>query len=600
MPFYRKKVLGNQTYVYKILNDENGARKEVYIGNIKSLPANVSEEVENYFRASEYAKSPINVDAIIYANDNDVLMESKKFGPGWIVYQIEKFLGCIKIIDTKIKRVKIKTSTTGMYFFVAALNRTIEPLSKNQIPEWLKRIDLEYIMGIKIISSEFNSDNFWHHWKGITEQQIEDICNCILQRAFHMLKEKTRVLIGAFDATNFFTFFALINKSELAAHGYNKQKRNDLRQICLSCLIAHDIRISIHYKIYKGNINDKKLFKLILNDLIVQSKLCGKDEITLVFDKGMPSTETIEIIDSMENVHFVTSYSVKELPKDYSYLLDIDVDEFIYINCKHNIKLDEKIKYSSTDDIDNLSDLKVKVFICTKKIWGKDRVLIMTYSEELYKKQKHTLDENLSKMSLWLNNAKCSVENKFNGYETEEKFMNLYGKMAEKLEIIFDNKSLSFTYKRNYTFIRDRIKQLGKNIIVSDRFDLGAEVLVDIYYEQYIVERVFRRFKNDDCTNVQPIYHWTDSNIACHIFSCILSMTYMQLIEYVLRKNEINKTAEYILNKLDAVETLIMRYDRLTHDNTVRHKILNMDEECKKIFELFSDDSLKQYFSIES
>ena len=40
-----------------------------------------------------------------------------------------------------------------------------------------------------------------------------------------------------------------------------------------------------------------------------------------------------------------------------------------------------------------------------------------------------------------------------------------------------------------------------------------------------------------------------------------------------IKKNNINKTAEYILNKLYAVEILIMRYDRLTHDNTVRRKI---------------------------
>ena len=33
-----------------------------------------------------------------------------------------------------------------------------------------------------------------------------EICNCILQRAFHMLKDKIRELIGVFDATNFFTF----------------------------------------------------------------------------------------------------------------------------------------------------------------------------------------------------------------------------------------------------------------------------------------------------------------------------------------------------------------------------------------------------------
>ena len=66
-------------------------------------------------------------------------------------------------------------------------------------------------MGTKIISSEFNSDNFWHHCEGVTEQKIEDICNCILQRAFHMLKDKIRELIGGFGATNFFTFFTLIN-----------------------------------------------------------------------------------------------------------------------------------------------------------------------------------------------------------------------------------------------------------------------------------------------------------------------------------------------------------------------------------------------------
>ena len=51
-----------------------------------------------------------------------------------------------------------------------------------------------------------------------------------------------------------------------------------------------------------------------------------------------------------------------------------------------------------------------------------------------------------------------------------------------------------------------------------------------------MVEKSFRNSKDDDLVGMQPVRHWTDSKIRCHILSCIITIAYLRLVELRLKR----------------------------------------------------------------
>ena len=607
MSYFKKRKIGKQIYVYRIERRGKKCKIETYIGNINCLPEDAREEVENYFKIKECSKNIYNVrDAILIA-DKDKETICKFYGAIWLIYQIEKEVGAITIINSMtFKITRTKTYDTGFYFFVAAVNRLLYPLSKNQLPEWITLINFNEVLGIDIDPEKFNSTNYWHHCNSITQEKVEDIINTIIRKVFHIIIDENTDFILPFDVTNFFTFICFENESELAQKGYNKQGRHRFRQIALSCLIDKDLKISVHYKIFKGNMNDSKIFNSVLLELIEQCHGCGKEVLTLVFDKGVVTEENIKNIDEHENVHFITSYSIKKLPKEFSSYLKIDISKYKVIDCRHNNLIDEKLK-DKEDDSQNLNKSKIKAIWWEEEFWGKKRRFILTFSEALYEKHKHKFDENMSKLSDWLDEAKNKIKNNCRGYKTKKDILDKYRRAAEAndlsedvFELTFKDNSLDFTYRRKMSFIDDYTKYFGKNLIVSDRFDLAIGKIVQIYIDKNEVEITFRHTKDDKCGSVWPIYHWTDNQMSCHIGMCILSLLYLQLIEYVLRKNNITKSAKYLIQKMHNVVTVKTIFNHVWKDPVEINDRDHEDEYCKMLFEIFSDKSLASIFNHKS
>jgi transposase len=64
------------------------------------------------------------------------------------------------------------------------------------------------------------------------------------------------------------------------------------------------------------------------------------------------------------------------------------------------------------------------------------------------------------------------------------------------------------------------------------------------------VEDRFRQSKDDDLVGVSPVHHWTDSKIRCHLFTCVVAMTYLRRIELKLAASGINRTAADIMEDM--------------------------------------------------
>ena len=90
----------------------------------------------------------------------------------------------------------------------------------------------------------------------------------------------------------------------------------------------------------------------------------------------------------------------------------------------------------------------------------------------------------------------------------------------------------------------------GKNIIITDNMDWTTGDIVQASLDRWQVEDRFRLSKNDDIVGVSPVRHWTDSKIRCHLFTCVVAMTYLRRIELRLAAAGLKRTAADVMEDM--------------------------------------------------
>ena len=72
---------------------------------------------------------------------------------------------------------------------------------------------------------------------------------------------------------------------------------------------------------------------------------------------------------------------------------------------------------------------------------------------------------------------------------------------------------------------------MGKNIIVTDNHDWSTEQIVSASLDRYRIEHQFRVSKASCHVRINPMFHWTDDKIRCHLLTCIIALASLRLLE---------------------------------------------------------------------
>lgn len=593
MRYFKKVIRGSQTYIYRVESVEGSEKKSTYLGNINNLSEDVLQEVNDYFfkknLEKQYKGGDVEYEEVL---DDTLAIENKLFGDLWLVYQIEKMVKVIDIVDENIiGRKKISRLTPGMYLFIAVANRLIDPVSKNKLGEWLAEYDTNEIFGKEIDPSQFNSNSYYQIFNNIDDEIIDKIGNKILQSANKIVGTDDTYPGASFDITNLFTYIAIETKEELPQTGKNKQGRDSLNQIGLAYFMQHRPKMLLHYKVFPGNIHDSKLFSMVIDEMFIQAEECGKSIIIVIFDKGNNSESNIKVIDEKENVEFITSYSTSYDPT----LVSISLDHFEVIDCKHNRDIDEEIN-KHPDNKDNLEANKIKAYTLVKEYWGKKRFVVIVYNPKTAKKQQLRFQKNVDKLTKWLNVAKERIKLHAPHYTTKASVVNLYNKKAreahlrpEIFNLTFSNNKgmLKLNYSKNRTFIKDYTIKFGKNILISSDLTFTAGTVIDYYFSHYVVEEGFRQSKDDECCCIWQIYHRKDKMIKVHILFCVASLCFLRILESILKNNGINKTGKSVIKEMHKViaNHIILPLPDLQYKKY--WKLSNITKEQREIFSLF-------------
>jgi transposase len=503
-----------------------------------------------------YIGSPEKVASLASGTgESAIKLRVEEFGALWLAEQISQDIDLVGIVDAEVSRgAQEKGPSVGEYFLYCIWNRMCETTSKNKLAQWYGRTAIQQVRPVDL--GELTSQRYWEKWDRVSEAALNKIARRFFERIWEVESPGADCLL--FDTTNYYTFMASDTPSELARRGKNKEGRHNLRQIGLGLLVSRDSRLPLYYCAYPGNLHDSRQFEAIMDEMF--GVVCGldktKQKLTVVIDKGMNSEGNFSWIDEHARIHFVTTYSTY-FAED---LATTPLDAFEPADTEKNRKLLEK---EQEDD-------RMLVYRAKGQYWGKQRAVLVTYNPVTQRKQSYTLDSKLEVIRQELLAMRTKVRNKEPRWRKQEAIQERYLRVCERFHVPSDLYALEFSqtadglamsFRKDVIAVERKRSMFGKNIIITDNTDWTTSQIVEASLDRWQVEDRFRLSKENDLVAMQPIRHWTDSKIRCHLFSCVVAMTYLRRIELRLNANGVHRSVENVIEDMRHLHSVLVIKD---------------------------------------
>lgn len=495
-------------------------------------------------------------------------IKSYSYGACYMLWRIAQEIGLLDIVEQVFSSQERAGLSVGKSLILAAIHRAIKPGSKNAFADFAKQTALPQIVGFE--AKQLNSQHFWDQMDTVTEEQIQ----AVEQKITVKMIEKGFLSPGLlfYDLTNFFTYLATGNdRAELPQRGKNKQKRNDLRQFGLAQVVTREFIIPVFSEVYKGNIPDSKRFIPFLTKfreklLELNFKL---EEITVVFDKGSNAIKNFGLLDRME-----LPYVASVTSSYHQDLLAIPLEKYYEIQA---------------------GGKKIKCYRTKKRIWGKQRTVVIYMSEKLRQGQVCGLKQVIAKRVKAMEEIKEKLKSARCKIKTREEIIAkvkaaLKGEHAGVIDFTVTERveggfELAWSINSEvYRYLTEEV--FGKKILVTCREEWSEAEIIAAYCGQSHVERVFKHFKNPYHHAVRPQFHWTDQKIKVHTFICILGLLLSQLLWKKACNLGYALSVEDLLDRLTEVRKAEIMMITKINDKPQREEILeDMEPELFKLYD---------------
>ncbi len=491
------------------------------------------------------------------------------FGLVHALFSISKEINLIEIINgCTVKREQ--GFTVGEYITLLAINRAVALNSKSQVRKWFNKTALS--RQFPEISKSLTTQNILNQMGYLDQEIIRCIEEKVCKEVYSEFGLKSDCFL--FDPTNFFTYIRDYKKNTIAQRGHNKRKRNDLRQVCLSLLVTRDeCNLPLMHETYEGNISDVTHFKEVLILIEQRFKAIGLElpKITLVFDKGNNSEDTYKFLDS-KRIQFVSS--IRPSMKISKPLLNVPLSNYEELWTKKNGR--KMFGYRTT----------------TTVYLGKQNTLIVTFDEDTFALQEHSLDESINKTLLKLKEFINSQLNIKPQWKDPKKVVTKIERdilKSKKLRAIIAyslrkiSNGLELTWKIDDTAREEYLKDLGKSLIFSNRNEWSILDIVKTYRVQNYVERQFKELNKRDRLSIMPMYVWTNEMIRAHMFISVLALFLSNLLYLKITLAGITTSKDKCIEVLEDIKEIHLNYDDkgppevlLTRMSILQRKLFNV------------------------
>jgi transposase len=209
-----------------------------------------------------------------------------------------------------------------------------------------------------------------------------------------------------------------------------------------------------------------------------------------------------------------------------------------------------------------------------KEVWGKERTIVITRSDNLLAGQLAGINTSLGKKRAELRGLRTKLRRsqlpgaRGKGY-TEESLQKRLKSIVSgqftaeilKSEIRQSEGFLDFRFWTDSVAYNQLIRtRLGKRILCTDNESWSTEQIILGSRAQSCVEDAFKEMKNPHWTSFSPAFHWTDQKLRVHCFYCLLSLTLSSLLARKSAQANINLSTHALYEQLTDVTEVLNFY----------------------------------------
>ncbi len=179
-------------------------------------------------------------------------------------------------------------------------------------------------------------------------------------------------------------------------------------------------------------------------------------------------------------------------------------------------------------------------------------------------KQKKTLEKAQKNLKDFTINATTKSKSRY--YKATEK-------PKEKIRVEIDEEKV----------VAER-ERFGYFYIVTNKLDMDPVAIMKAYRSLYKIEESFRILKTN--LEARPVYHFKSRRIRSHFLVCYVALVLQRLLEYKLKKAEIELSTHEIMNGLSGfiideidykVDKLYMISDKL-FESKINRRLLKLEQ----------------------
>lgn len=391
------------------------------------------------------------------------------------------------------------------------LYRIIYPKSKLKTTEYLYRFE----------QKNYSEDDVYRYMDKLNKEQKELVQQISFNHTERILSSGIRAVF--YDVTT--VYFEIDNEDELRRTGFSKEGKHQHPQIVLGLLVSHG-GYPLAYDIFEGNRFEGHTMLPVLNSFRDKYRL---QSLVVVADSGLLSQDNItQLIDN-----------------GYEFILGA------------------RIKAESQQIKEAIMALELKNGESAIVAKG-DLRLVVTFSEDRAKKDRHNREKGLKRLERLLRQGKLNksaINNR--GYN---KFLKMEGEVV--LEI--DNEKLEKDKKW------DGLKGYLTNSSMS------KDEILQNYQQLWQIERAFRVTKTD--LKIRPIYHYKKHRIEAHICLNFAAFKVYKELERQLKEKKSDLSPEKVIEIIQSIYQISV----VTPQNEVINQLLILTEEQKEIQKLFN------------
>jgi len=473
---------------------EKGKVKKRTIGNLSSCSA---EEIDAIRLALRY-KGRLNELSVL--GETVKMEQGLSVGSVWTVYVVSKRLGIEKALGT---------SRSGKLALWQVLARVIDQGSRLSAVRLAKTQAACDVLGLECGFSE-NALYKNLSWIEKNQERIE-------RDLFKVRRASQKPTLFLYDVTS---SYLEGEENELAAYGYNRDKKQGKKQIVLG-LLCDEEGEPVSVEVFRGNTQDISTF---CSQIKKVSHRFGCETVTFVGDRGMIKSAQIEDLKEAQ-FHYITAITklqIEVLIREGTLQLELFDEEI----CE--VKMDG-VRYvlrRNPQRAEELTNIRRDKKASVEKL--------------LEKKNRYLLEHPRAKVSVALKEVKRSIEKlkveKWLRAKTDERELNL----------MMDDEALAAISRLDgcYVLKTDLPGHWADKKIVHDR-----------YKDLERIERAFRTIKTGHL-EIRPVFVRKANNTRAH--AVVVMLAYM--IERELRRcwAGIDLTVEEGLNDLKQLCTMKM------------------------------------------